>query len=272
MFDTDIIYLMQKHPRSLEILREKLLVDYYRLPIQERCSYVRWAAIYRFDCEFIRALVSKDGKISRTDMQNSIAVEKSLLHSAAICFGLGFRPSPGSSYREKALVKSVEAHTARWSGWISDMAQASTPEDLHAVAMESPLHLQRGPQWSGTPLMTMITGVSLVLLHLEVRPTVRDAVMSAMLKAWLLALESGGVDLAAYGKREVDFIHNQHKSWEPPQAQNSPPGMRLIHIRYGAEVEDWELLWAEEIEAQAHEFWELVERPIDVVPGTWVDE
>lgn len=272
MFDTDIIYLMQKHPRSLEILREKLLLDYYRLPIQERCAYVRWGAIYQFNCGFIRTLVSKDGKITRTDMQKSTAVEKSLLHSAAVCFGFGFRPSPGRSLRERAMAKSVEAHTARWNDWVRDMGQVSTTEDLHAVAMESPLHLQRSPQWSGTPLMTMITGVALVLLHLEVRPAVRDAVMRAMLKAWLLALGSGGVDLAAYGKREVDFIHSQHKSWEPPQATNSLPGIRLIHIDYGAEVEDWKLLWAEEIEVQAHEFWELVERPIDVVPGTWVDE
>lgn len=45
----------------------------------------------------------------------------------------------------------------------------------------------------------------------------------------------------------------------------------IIDLKFGAEPEEWELIWVFEFEAMARDFWELVEQNPTLMPCSWVD-
>lgn len=98
------------------------------------------------------------------------------------------------------------------------------------------------------------------------------------LTSWLEDVQSAGIDLAAYGKKELELFVRDHQvlalRWCTldigPKSDGYPlSGPRLVSFTYGPEPEDWELIWDPDTEEFAGDFWELVEdRPLPV-PGAW---
>lgn len=105
--------------------------------------------------------------------------------------------------------------------------------------------------------------------------------MARRLPRWASALRHGGVDLAAYGRRERELARESpgachairrrlHGGMQYLEAESHPA--RIIGISFGAEVADWGMWWAREYEFFAREFWNMVENPPLAVPGSWEDD
>jgi hypothetical protein len=111
------------------------------------------------------------------------------------------------------------------------------------------------------------------------------------LQVWLHALKAAGVDLVRYGALERTALQSLKAalgSEALEAARNTPWGtrhaakgtnawstenyvpLRIIDLRYSANVREWEIVWAPEYEWMAMEFWIMVDSQ-RVMPGTWVD-
>ncbi|KAL4964331.1 uncharacterized protein BDV14DRAFT_201103 [Aspergillus stella-maris] len=59
-------------------------------------------------------------------------------------------------------------------------------------------------------------------------------------------------------------------SWFLKHRQDYVP-FRILKLEYGHEPEDWRLWTTNPIDELVGEFWEMVEREEEVMPGAWVD-
>jgi hypothetical protein len=268
-------WLLQKWSSAMKRIRDKLLLDYYHLSLQERAENVRWAVLRRFNCAFVRTLLSQDGTVTRKSLQESIAVDRSLIHSAALGLGLGLLPKKIPDCRLQSLKQFIiEPHAKPWAHWIEEMVRVCAHEDLNAVADISSTYLPRGPFCYGTPLGIMLTHFCSVLMRSDLRISLWDAAIHTILLEWLSALQAGGVDLLAYGQA-CPFVFNTDSGEEygvSGPREYPLRTIRLLDIVYASEPEDWKVLWGVDIEEMARDFWKMIERPVDVMPGAWIDD
>jgi hypothetical protein len=47
---------------------------------------------------------------------------------------------------------------------------------------------------------------------------------------------------------------------------------RVIGFAYGHSPEDWNIWLAEASDAFVGQFWDIIERPVEVMPGAWPEE
>ncbi|OQD98846.1 hypothetical protein PENSOL_c008G11130 [Penicillium solitum] len=94
------------------------------------------------------------------------------------------------------------------------------------------------------------------------------------LKVWLKTLQKGGVNLERYGRNEERIWKTE---WIPRESHQLPDydrhsrttKARLIGFSYGPSIEDWHLWVSEPSDSLVGEFWDLIERPVEVMPGAW---
>ncbi|KAF4764216.1 hypothetical protein HAV15_001416 [Penicillium sp. str.  len=94
------------------------------------------------------------------------------------------------------------------------------------------------------------------------------------LKVWLKTLQKGGVNLEHYGRNEERIWKTE---WIPRESHQLPDydrhsrttKARLIGFSYGPSIEDWHLWVSEPSDSLVGEFWDLIERPVEVMPGAW---
>ncbi|GFF78701.1 hypothetical protein IFM53868_02411 [Aspergillus udagawae] len=108
-----------------------------------------------------------------------------------------------------------------------------------------------------------------------------------ILQSWALELQSAGVDLAAYGAKESDLWKSgavdssvevfAFSSCNDPfdHAQLEECGewleVHLFSLSYGPNPEDWHVWFDNPVDEVVGEFWEMVEREEEIMPGTWVE-
>ncbi|KAK1584994.1 uncharacterized protein LY79DRAFT_281813 [Colletotrichum navitas] len=98
---------------------------------------------------------------------------------------------------------------------------------------------------------------------------------------WLEDMQAAGVDLAEYGRQELE-IYLTHGSLQSPRwlhenmsrdiGQLGASGWKLVGFTYGPEPEDWKFTWDLDAWEYAGDFWEQVENPPLRIPGGWVDD
>jgi len=92
------------------------------------------------------------------------------------------------------------------------------------------------------------------------------------LKMWLRDLKIVGVDLRDFGEREEELfrsgVSNKDLSW----CRWCPGTTRLIGFTYGSSPDDWHLWISERSDSFAGDFWSLVKRQEEVMPGAWPDD
>ncbi|KAJ0413369.1 hypothetical protein BJY00DRAFT_296984 [Aspergillus carlsbadensis] len=104
------------------------------------------------------------------------------------------------------------------------------------------------------------------------------------IEIWVSILKRAGVDLEAYGAAEDSLFRSIARSPIPAVASDgsfgdtgSLPSSRdfltgdVLGLRYGPEPEDWHLWVTNPIDELVGEFWEMVQRSLEVMPGTWID-
>jgi hypothetical protein len=101
------------------------------------------------------------------------------------------------------------------------------------------------------------------------------------LTRWLAILQKAGVDLEAYGRRQLRKIGRSSCKYDLCgrvllRDWSSPGGFRSYHVRIesiitGARPEDWRVIWDADVERFAGQFWEMIKQspPQSRMPGEW---
>ncbi|KAF6809872.1 hypothetical protein CMUS01_13596 [Colletotrichum musicola] len=285
----------------LRVYQSRFLTGYDRMPLRDRAEAVRLGSfVVRDEMTCRRLLHPTDRTLTPARVRGSVEEGFSLVHSCAVALGKKladdaqydpqtFRPRPGS---------------ASWSEFVVDTVRAADLEDLCGVETVVPWDWFHVPVWTGTPLLSLLGG-ALCRLSPEVPVPRWDRILHAVLRRWLTDLQDAGVDLLEYGRREAlvqrslcpevkgafdsdaivrsrcmlrhELQEASKESWMKHVDVSFERGdrhwapIRVVALDYGACPEDWRIRWVVESEAFAGQFWEAVEAPTAVLPGSWVD-
>ncbi|KAL2825705.1 hypothetical protein BJY01DRAFT_256185 [Aspergillus pseudoustus] len=106
------------------------------------------------------------------------------------------------------------------------------------------------------------------------------------LQLWLSELQMAGVDLVRYGEQEFSSVRGSmvhfhlpvFAKWERPAGRYMDSirplytlVAKILGVQYGPEPKDWHIWMTNPIDELVGEFWEMVERGLEVMPGTWID-
>ncbi|RDW81543.1 ankyrin repeat domain-containing protein [Aspergillus mulundensis] len=107
-----------------------------------------------------------------------------------------------------------------------------------------------------------------------------------ILRLWIVELKLTGIDLETYGEKELalytshavfpslpiwldcDKFPGQYRS---VNQRREGLWARILYLEYGPEPEDWHIYVTNPVDELVGEFWESIQRSLEVMPGTWVD-
>jgi hypothetical protein len=90
------------------------------------------------------------------------------------------------------------------------------------------------------------------------------------LGSWLTELEAAGIDLDGFGQKEVNIWKSENIRRDfRSVSEKGVRWKRLINIVYGANPSDWNIWFSESSDSHAGEFWDLLEKETEVMPGSW---
>ncbi|PCD22416.1 hypothetical protein FGRA07_03786 [Fusarium graminearum] len=282
------------------IFRTRFMPKYYIWPSRIRFEAVRLGSFHLRSCASLPKLLSEDSKVSQLDVSLSSHENFSLLHSAAISLGIRFADEAIPKRRGEF---QWSTYNDGWDDFVIDVASVSESEDLHHVEAVSPWDVYKVPQWKGTPLFSLIGG-TLCYLTTGTSFFHWNHVFQKALHQWLEDLKIAGVDLLQYGTRERGFFRDQvlrgafdsnaitssrvliretmangsydtnmTNSLRENISENHWIPIRLVDLKVGKDITDWEVLWAPEFEYMACEFWRLFEKEENaMIPGAWVED
>ena len=102
----------------------------------------------------------------------------------------------------------------------------------------------------------------------------RNLARSTMI-AWLEQLQTMGIDLLDYGRKEKE-LHMQEKVAKEYLEFYSPCRefvlIRLISFTYGPEPADWHFWFTEVMPKIFIQFWDMVDHPERSMPGAWIED
>lgn len=122
-----------------------------------------------------------------------------------------------------------------------------------------------------TPFLSFLDGyLSSWCKPIELGPACQIAV-----QVWLKQLEVVGVNLSGYGKAEEymwkeGITQREFDVWNIPEQGFEL--QRMIGFSYGPSPENWYIWLSEESDSFVGEFWDMIERPAEVMPGAWPKE
>ncbi|KAI8161989.1 hypothetical protein KHU50_008007 [Colletotrichum sp. SAR 10_65] len=206
-----------------------------------------------------------------------------------------------ASRRMPSMIRMKSYHDG-WSYAVVDTIKTARLQDLHSVETVVPWDWYRVPVWTGTPLVSLIGG-ALCRMSPDIPYPKWDIIFHCIIRQWLRDLEGAGIDLLQYGRGEalkLKFTAPQVKgafdadailasrrhvraplrmreAWMQAVDLDHPRSdlywlpVRIVGLDYGPQLRQWRLWWAPEFEVFAAEFWAGVERPREVMPGSWVD-
>jgi hypothetical protein len=132
------------------------------------------------------------------------------------------------------------------------------------VAANIDIHHVVGRQ---TPLSAFLSGYFESFEYDMVTPSA----CNTALKIWLTDLKSAGVDLDDFGRAEKD-LYDSGAIGEDYPASWVRGQYRLINFTYGTSPHDWHLWISEASDLFAGEFWDMIQREEEVMPGAWPDD
>ncbi|KAI9376520.1 hypothetical protein BJX61DRAFT_538758 [Aspergillus egyptiacus] len=104
------------------------------------------------------------------------------------------------------------------------------------------------------------------------------------LRIWVSEVKLAGVDLVTYGGNELACYDSMHQPEFPVWIWNRKitrvlhyfssawcQQCRMLGFHYGPEPEDWYIWVTNPVDDFAGEFWEMLEREEEIMPGTWID-
>jgi len=97
---------------------------------------------------------------------------------------------------------------------------------------------------------------------------------NAALKIWLADLQIVGVDLDEFGRIEQQFYNSGYvyKDIYRWSMEGDGASERLINFTYGSSPDDWHVWFSERTDPFVGDFWNLIERQAEVMPGAWPED
>jgi hypothetical protein len=148
------------------------------------------------------------------------------------------------------------------------------------TASADPCHLSSQYKRMSTPLTTFLQYSTKNWAEIKRAKYVFDSTI----QFWASELQLAGVDLAEYGAKEKSLHMSGVVDLEVGiyvGLENSGPAytlglgeillFRILSLEFGPTPEEWRLWVSNPVDELAWEFWELVERGEQVMPGTWID-
>ncbi|KAJ9150296.1 hypothetical protein NKR23_g3788 [Pleurostoma richardsiae] len=246
--------------------------SYYSIPGRERFRIARRAMKYthtgRFPDRF-RQSICNDGIITTVDLKESATEGHSLIHTGVLAYGREVAQPRHFQYNSESELQVL----------LKDLVAKADTDDLHHVEEVDLQHIEDfgGPpgyrlvtSWTGTPLASLLHAICLYFTASEL--------LCEHLELWLGILKEGGVDLVEYGTKEKEILQHQRSDDNGCPAAlvrlriGDSSSIRWSYVRdfsFGPNPEDWSLCWDEYYEIIAGEFWDMVEGPITLMPGSW---
>jgi hypothetical protein len=204
--------------------------------------------------------------ISRYDLTYQVEGEgPTLLHAAASAFinlsGTikSLLPDEFTDFRRHSLLG--------WKSIIQEFLAAGA--DLHATCSQSAFgQILTQPC---TPLSFSLKADERWMVRWKFWKTLE---LNNGLQCWVSTLRDLGVDLIGYGQREtLLWSHGAVLDRDVPLYYGPyySGQKRLLGFTYGPCPEDWRLLEDEPTDEFAGDFWQLVERKVEVMPGSWIE-
>ncbi|KAF5657674.1 hypothetical protein FDENT_14177 [Fusarium denticulatum] len=247
-------------------------------------------------------LIARDLKITSFDVSESSRTEVSLMHSAAVAFGIRFADEVLPWVRGWAMW-TMSPYNEGWGHLVREVASVARQEDLHIVEIVQPWDVYQVPTWKGTPLISVIGG-ALCYLSPDIDFTHWDDVFQGCVQKWVSILQQSGVDLMLYGEQEaisirkhfraafdsdvIEASRNEVRNVLPSSSarltfirpersgrkmwnSNHWIPIRLLELKFGPTPSEWEIVWVPEFEWMAKEFWQMIEKEVVIMPGPWID-
>ncbi|UPK99377.1 hypothetical protein LCI18_010312 [Fusarium solani-melongenae] len=278
------------------IFRSRFMPKYYTWPLRNRLEAVRLGSFHVKSFASLPRLLSEDSVVAKADVSLSTDENLSLVHSAAVSLGIRFADE-ALPYRRAEF--QWRDYNDAWDNFVVNVASAAEARDLHSIESVVPWDVYHVPQWRGTPLISVLGG-ALCYLSPQISFSHWNDVFQKTIHQWLEDLQVAGVDLLEYGKRERDLLRSELRGALDADAitasrtltresmaraayggkvqqairegctENHWVPIRMIDLKIGKSVQEWELLWAPEFEHMACEFWRSFDED-GRMPGAWVD-
>ncbi|KAF7561846.1 hypothetical protein G7046_g2294 [Stylonectria norvegica] len=291
----DFMYEWAYNDEFLFLFQEIFMPKYYTGPIRPRLEAVRLGSYHMKSAHSLTKLISKDTIISSSDISLSNYEKLSLVHSVAVALGIRYADEV-LPYKRAQFQWRV--YNDSWSDMVTQVASVAESQDLHNIETMSPWDVYHAPSWRGTPLISVIGG-ALCYLSPDISFFHWDMVFQETVRQWLEALQAAGIDLLAYGKREVVALREQKGALDAHAVESSRTQIRdtmttgqtikvqntlydkwtvnhwvpirIIDLEIGPCAGDWKVVWAPEFEHMACQFWKTVEKENSIMPGSWVE-
>ncbi|KAH0437761.1 hypothetical protein CcaCcLH18_03657 [Colletotrichum camelliae] len=249
--------------------RRQFAPRYHSLELSQRLMCARLATqsvFYNCSVELFIDLLPEAEMAQGTILERSREEKCSIIHSVAFRIG---RSSWNQEHRsEKASQEGF------WHGILRSAVQMDT-YSLHFVENIAPFQFTPMHQ---TPLISLLQSAFDACMG-----DVSDDSIPRLLTSWLKTLKSSGVNLLLYGREEYrlyqannSLLHQRFIAWTSRRQLHR---IRLVGIVYGDLPQHWSLIWVDEPNGFAGDFWNLVEPqdrachpPSSTVPGEWKDE
>lgn len=240
-------------PEVLVMMQQYTFADYASLPLQTRFS--RTMAL-NVPCATPATLeIAMGGYIDPDSYRLEDEFGRTLLHKFAQCMG-------------SDLSKEEKDATHTWRPLLRDAIAASA--DLNKVAVINGAR--------HTPFLAFFVCFS--WNWQAIRRARYD--FSPALRTWVSELRFAGVDIETYGAKESAFVEEfglEYRIYVGPLRSRSIGYINkeeffwfyFWKLSYGPEPEDWTIWVMNPIDELVGEFWEMVEREEEVMPGTWFE-
>lgn len=239
-------------PEEFSFLQQHICPSFYQLSKQIRLRVALsitsglpalWGISERIP-EAVRTVLKTD-ILEPDDFKFSQELSSTLIHSTAERIGACQWPVQrlGGAHRYQSIIDA-------WIGLCHDFLSVGI--DIHYIIN------------GRTPLLSCIEG--------WLSDWSPPAANQLAIQLWLEQLEAVGVDLSEYGKAEEFIWKNQTIRREFEMWSEISITLRVIGFTYGATPKDWHLWLSDPTDEYVGEFWNMIERPVEVMPGAWPQE
>ena len=244
----------QGPPEVLVMMQQYTFTDYASLPLHVRFN--RTMALNSFCATPATLKIAMGGSIEPDSYRLEDEFGMALFHKLAECMG-------------SDLSRGGKDATHKWRPLLREAIAASADPNKMT-------HINRSGE---TPLSAFFTYYT--WNWESIRRAQYD--FNPALRTWAFELKSAGVDLEEHGEKESAFIEEygpcyhiyvgplRSRSIQFPKGKGDIFLFYVWKLTYGPEPEDWTVWVMNPIDELVGEFWEMVEREEEVMPGTWVD-
>ncbi|RHZ62494.1 hypothetical protein CDV55_102551 [Aspergillus turcosus] len=260
-------------PEALTLIQESLFVNYSSLPIEFRFMRAMSLSAWHFGAPSPDML----GLGGPSPYMLRIAMGGDSIDRAAYHLTSEFGRT--LLFKIVAFMAVANAHSREEniSGWRELIREA-----IHAGA--DLYHISPGYGKYHTPLMTFFDN------YWHHFGAIRQARYDFhhILQRWALELQLAGVDLATYGAKESALwrsgavgsfvsVYMSSSRYRPSQTGQKAKEwaewmkVHLFSLSYGPNPADWHVWVSNPVDELVGEFWEMIERKDEIMPGAWIE-